>query len=93
MAAHIPEFNLLLLYHTYPLDLLSLLPHAYTLPYFSNDEERDIQERAQWIQLVSNPRYCPQTTRIKVIEYQSDKTHSQAYFPMNLVMLLAGDES
>ena len=43
MAAHIPEFSLLLLYHKYPFDLL---PHAYTLPCFSNDEERDIQEKA-----------------------------------------------
>jgi len=75
MTAYIPEFSLLLLYHKYPFDLLPLLPHAYTSPYFSNDEERDIQEKAQWIQLVSNPRYCPQTTRIKIIKYQSDNTH------------------
>jgi len=46
MAAHISEFSLLLLlYHKYPFDLLPLLPHAYT--YFSNDEERDVQEKAQ----------------------------------------------
>jgi len=94
MAAHIPEFSLLLLlYHKCPFDLLPLLPQAYTLSCFLHDEERDIQEKAQWIQLVSNPRYCPYTTTIKTIKHQSDNTHSQAYFPMHLVMLFAGDET
>ena len=93
MATQIPEFSLLLLYHKYPFYLLPLLQHAYTLVCFSNEEERDIQEKAQWIQLVSNSRYCPQTMSIKIITYQSDNTHSQAYFPMHLVMLLAGDET
>jgi len=93
MAAHIPQFSLLLLYHKYPSDWLPLLPHAYTLPCFPNDEERDIQEKAQWLQLVSNPRHCPHTIRIKIIKHQRDNTHSQAYFPTHLVMLHAGDET
>lgn len=59
MAAHIPEFSLLLLYHKYPSDLLSMLPHAYTLPYFSYDEEKDIEEKSTMDPTGFQPKILP----------------------------------
>lgn len=59
MAAHIPEFSLLLLYHKYPSDLLSMLPHAYTLPYFSNDEEIDIEGKSTMDPTGLQPKILP----------------------------------
>lgn len=93
MAAHIPEFSLLLLYHTYPFDLLPLLPHAYTCPVFRMMSKETYRKKHNLSSWFPTQDICPQTTRIKTINYQSDNTNSQAYFPMHPVMLLAGDET